>query len=84
VIEHRAEATAASSGPGLCAGRRRRPRAATSAPDHASRATGFEPVGNAESPQVMFLFFSSRLGCLGSLLVSAVITLILLVILGVL
>jgi hypothetical protein len=32
----------------------------------------------------MFVFFSSRLGCLGSLLVSAVITLILLVILGVL
>jgi hypothetical protein len=32
----------------------------------------------------MFLFFSSRLGCLGSLLISAVITLILLVILGVL
>jgi hypothetical protein len=28
----------------------------------------------------MFLFFSSRLGCLGSLLVSAVITLILLAI----
>jgi hypothetical protein len=32
----------------------------------------------------MFLFFSNRLGCLGSLLVSAVITVILLVILGVL
>ncbi len=32
----------------------------------------------------MFLFFSSRLGCLGSLLISAVVTLILLVILGVL
>jgi hypothetical protein len=31
----------------------------------------------------MFLFFSNRLGCLGSLLVSAVVTLILLVILGV-
>jgi len=28
----------------------------------------------------MFLFFSNRLGCLGSLLVSAVLTLILLVI----
>ncbi len=32
----------------------------------------------------MFLFFSNRLGCLGSLLVSAAITLILLLILGVL
>jgi hypothetical protein len=32
----------------------------------------------------MFLFFSSRLGCLGSLAVSAAITLILLLILGVL
>ena len=31
----------------------------------------------------MFLFFSNRLGCLGSLLVSAVITLVLLLILGV-
>jgi hypothetical protein len=31
----------------------------------------------------MFLFFSNRLGCLGSLLVSAVLTLILLLILGV-
>ena len=31
----------------------------------------------------MFFFFSSRLGCLGSLLVSAVITLILLVIFNV-
>jgi hypothetical protein len=31
----------------------------------------------------MFLFFSNRLGCFGSLLLSAVITLILLVALGV-
>ena len=31
----------------------------------------------------MFLFFSNRLGCLGSLLVSAVITLVLLLILGI-
>lgn len=31
----------------------------------------------------MFLFFSNRLGCLGSLLVSAVATLVLLLILGV-
>jgi hypothetical protein len=32
----------------------------------------------------MFFFFSNRLGCLGSLLVSAVVTLILLALLGVL
>ncbi len=31
----------------------------------------------------MFLFFSNRLGCLGSLLLSAVVTLILLLVLGV-
>ena len=31
----------------------------------------------------MFLFFSNRLGCMGSLLVSAVATLILLLVLGV-
>jgi hypothetical protein len=31
----------------------------------------------------MFLFFSTRLGCLGSLLVSAIATLVLLLILGV-
>jgi hypothetical protein len=32
----------------------------------------------------VFLFFSNRLGCLGSLLVSAIVTVILLIILGVL
>ncbi|MDX6533008.1 MAG: hypothetical protein QOF68_752 [Gaiellales bacterium] len=32
----------------------------------------------------MFLFFSNRLGCLGSLLVSALVTIVLLLILGVL
>ena len=32
----------------------------------------------------MFLFFSSNLGCLGSLLVSAIATILLLVVLGVL
>lgn len=32
----------------------------------------------------MFLFFSNRLGCLGSLLISAAATLVLLLILGVL
>ncbi len=31
----------------------------------------------------MFLFFSNRMGCLGSLLVSAVVTLVLLLLLGV-
>jgi hypothetical protein len=30
----------------------------------------------------VFLFFSSRLGCLGSLLLSAAVTLVLLVVLG--
>ena len=32
----------------------------------------------------MFFFFSNRLGCFGSLLVSAIITVILLILLGVL
>ncbi len=32
----------------------------------------------------MFFFFSNRLGCLGSLAVSAILTLVLLLILGVL
>jgi len=32
----------------------------------------------------VFLFFSNRLGCLGSLLFSAILTLVLLLILGVL
>jgi hypothetical protein len=32
----------------------------------------------------MFLFFSNRLGCLGSLLMSAILTIVLLLILGVL
>jgi hypothetical protein len=32
----------------------------------------------------VFLFFSNRLGCLGSLLVSAIVTIVLLIILGVL
>jgi hypothetical protein len=31
----------------------------------------------------VFIFFSNRLGCLGSLLVSAIVTLILLILLGV-
>jgi hypothetical protein len=32
----------------------------------------------------VFLFFSNRLGCMGSLLISAILTLVLLLILGVL
>ena len=32
----------------------------------------------------MFVFFSNRLGCMGSLLVSAAVTLVLLLLLGVL
>jgi hypothetical protein len=35
-------------------------------------------------PPCMFVFFSNRLGCLGSLLVSAAVTLVLLLLLGVL
>ena len=35
-------------------------------------------------PGLVFLFFSNRLGCLGSLLVSAAITVVLLLLLGVL
>ena len=46
-------------------------------------APGFRG-GLRGQPAPMFLFFSNRLGCLGSLLVSAVMTVILLVILGVL
>jgi hypothetical protein len=41
------------------------------------------PVAGEPDPNV-FVFFSNRLGCLGSLLVSAVLTIILLLILGVL
>jgi len=32
----------------------------------------------------VFIFFSNRLGCLGSLLVSAIVTIVLLILLGVL
>ena len=34
-------------------------------------------------PEPMFVFFSNRLGCLGSLLISAVLTLVLLLLLNV-
>ena len=36
------------------------------------------------TPRGMFVFFSNRLGCMGSLLVSAAVTLVLLLLLGVL
>jgi hypothetical protein len=36
------------------------------------------------APGTVFLFFSNRLGCFGSLLFSAILTVLLLVILGVL
>jgi hypothetical protein len=39
-------------------------------------------VGNP--PATMFVFFSNRLGCFGSLLVSVLLTVVLLLILGVL
>ena len=46
------------------------------------------PLGIPATPRppvpAVFLFFSNRLGCMGSLLVSAILTLVLLLILGVL
>ena len=39
--------------------------------------------GGSGQPGAMFLFFSNRLGCFGSLLVSAAITLVLLLLLNV-
>ncbi len=39
------------------------------------------PGGHAAT---MFLFFSNRLGCFGSLLISALLTVVLLIVLGVL
>jgi hypothetical protein len=39
--------------------------------------------GLAGQPGAMFVFFSNRLGCFGSLLVSAALTLVLLLILNV-
>ena len=41
---------------------------------------GTAPPGH---PEIVFFLFSSRLGCLGSLLVSAVLTLLVLVLLDV-
>jgi hypothetical protein len=42
------------------------------------------PRRGGEDAGSVFVFFSNRLGCLGSLLVSVVLTLLLLLILGVL
>jgi hypothetical protein len=40
-------------------------------------------TGASGYPRRLFIFFSNNLGCLGSLLVSAVVTLLLLLVLGV-
>jgi len=42
------------------------------------------PLAGGYGCTLMFLFFSNRLGCFGSLLVSALVTVVLLLILGVL
>jgi hypothetical protein len=42
------------------------------------------PFRSRSKDSLVFLFFSNRLGCLGSLLISAALTLILLLILGIL
>jgi hypothetical protein len=39
--------------------------------------------GSGHHPALMFLFFSNRLGCFGSLIVSAVLTLVVLYLLNV-
>jgi hypothetical protein len=41
------------------------------------------PMPVTGSAQALFIFFSNRLGCGGSLLVSAIVTVILLLVLGV-
>jgi hypothetical protein len=41
------------------------------------------PRGGRVGRQAMFLFFSNRLGCFGSLMLSAVVTLVLLLAFGV-
>jgi len=41
------------------------------------------PEASSGQPEAMFVFFSNRLGCLGSLLVSAALTLVLLLLLNV-
>ena len=40
-------------------------------------------AGSDRWPRTMFFFFSNRLGCLGSLLLSAVVTIALLLLLGI-
>lgn len=48
------------------------------------RRAGSHPSAKSKELAKMFLFFSSRLGCLGSLVLSAILTLILLAIFHVL
>ncbi len=61
-------------------------RTETAASHGTPRSLGQNGVGGPRGGHAdgVFLFFSNRLGCLGSLLVSAILTLIVLVILGVL
>ena len=58
-----------------------RPR--TTSPVSALTAGSPLPLDRVSRTLPMFFFFSNRLGCLGSLLVSAVATLLLLLVLGV-
>lgn len=44
----------------------------------------FHPAARAGSHHTVFLFFSNRLGCLGSIVLSIVLTVLLLFLLGVL
>jgi hypothetical protein len=47
------------------------------------QGVGRGPLRHPAAPQLVFVFFSNRLGCLGSLLVSLVMTVVLLLVLGV-
>jgi hypothetical protein len=44
---------------------------------------GVSRPGSGQAPRLMFLFFSNGLGCFGSLLVSAVVTVVLLLLFNV-
>ena len=46
--------------------------------------TCVQEATSGQHPRLMFLFFSNRLGCFGSLIISAVLTLIVLYLLNVL
>ena len=52
--------------------------------EHALRRVPPSTCPSTTNGAIVFLFFSNRLGCLGSLLVSALVTIVLLLILGVL